>query len=192
MFVLIDSFLLSFAKKMIGAAAFFGVSRRQLIYWYMITSSIVMFLGQLGDESPFADIFFSIIGGWGIARLLLLPPAMKCYREDGILSNDPDLRLRCIRIFGLVWFYAMSFGLLCPAVERIHCLPIIVTKILLPVYLWPWLMLNQNTGSKKTAKDMAKSLIAGLKKVATESLRPQPVPQPIPVSNCLITGPADL
>lgn len=173
----IDNFLLSVAKKMIEIAGFFGISRRRLIHLQIYTATIIMFV-HVDQESLVTTRVFLIIIGWLLARFILIRHAMILYRDDDLLINSPTLTDRKERLAMLLAMYIVSFQFFMPT-SLLSLIFWLFIKLSLPAYFWPWLILNQNSGRKDTAKDWLKAKGDKLKQsLKNLSPKPQPLPQP--------------
>ena len=139
----IDNFFLAVARKIIDVAAFFGITRRQLIYWHTTFSSMIIFQHVKNTENlTFTYILIPTIVGLIFAKLIILPEALECYRDDEILECNPLLTSRQFRLFFLFAFYAISLGVFKLEQWQNLFFAIVVIKILLPIYLWSYFILN--------------------------------------------------
>lgn len=155
------------------AAAFFGISRKQvLIGWIMCSCSLILAL-PLGRETMSFDSFMIRMFLGLVGAFRLLPIASRHYREDDVLSSEPYVARRDFRMFMMITFFLIAIYL-----SQENCLSLAV-RILSNIYFWPYFCLNQNHTCKMTAKSWLRS--------ALRAIVPKPVfrpaPQPVPIKN---------
>lgn len=173
----IDSMLFHYAGWLIKIAAFFGISRWQLIVvWIFLGANVVFFPTGLNwniiavcASFPFAVLF-------GIIHLYY---AKKCFREDEILSNDPFIRIPGLRLTVIVSWLFISF---IPK-GGFELLWLIIffatTKLVMPFQLWPWFCLHQSPKDPVTLRKLVKSLAAKIRKALAPTPQPRLAPQPV-------------
>lgn len=176
----VDAKLIALAKKLIQVAAFFGISRKQvLINWVIIASIFCMWPAR--GTSDFTDIILSmciaVMFGTFLAMMIFLPRIIASYREDDTMSNDLLLRNQRARLFFLgLWPLITYLGIYFPQFHGSIRIWLLLPK-LINVYFWPYIVLNQDHLCKMTAKDWLKT--------AARALKPKPIfqpsPQPVPV-----------
>lgn len=164
----IDAFLMYLAKRMIEAAAFFGVSRRQVMnVWIVLGSFCQIAAAIFSGETNTSERNLNAIG-WSCLCLGILLPANIWFRDDDVLSSYiPNVAERLIgtSIFPLIGFshlphYWLSFLL----------------QSMSPFFFY-YILLNQSPQNPVRLKNLLKNALGKIASIFQPS--PQPVPIPI-------------
>lgn len=163
----LDNWLMDIAGGIISLATFFGINRLKLIVVWIVVGYAVVLAPSFSD--PLLSLIYTF---WALTDLAM---AERVYREDEILSNDIEICDHRIRIAGLMAWWMLSLGKMLWIDQMPWCCVhlIIATKILLPIRLWIWFVLNQSPKNPTTLR----GLIGKLARILTTPA-PNPVPAP--------------
>ena len=168
----IDDLLIWIAKQIIIMAAFFGISRRQvLIGWIFV--SVLFFMFTPLPKTWFTATIDSIFSVTNIFCLIVCAFSTS-YREDDILPSGFHIKSRIIRLSTYLIFMILSLPKLFSGNWVVGIFVLILNQ-----WFWPYVCLNQNSNIRVTAK----SLLRAFGRKIQEAFTPQPEPVPIPVGN---------
>lgn len=190
----IDSALFHYAGWLIRAAAFFGISRWQLIVGWIWVSGLATY--TLFAVNPLILVILVAIittVHTETRRDGEIQQAKRCYREDEVFASElPDNAVgRVLTVLGLIPFTLLLSGietwmfLLCHLVYAATPLAIgiiMLVKVVLPHEYWYYFCLHQSPKDPVTLRKLVEQLMANIRKALTPTPQPQPVPVPISMS----------
>lgn len=172
--------MLWIAGKLIRIAAFFGISRRQLIVVWVLLSSVIQMLPSKLCEVTTTGAALFLIGIVTIA-FLYLSTARLCYREDNILADHIAMISPCFRLTAFAVLLLASIWSMFSFSPEWYKWTSLVLKVAIPLYFWPWFCLRQSPKDPVTLRGLVRDWITKARQALTPSPSPQPVP--VPISN---------
>lgn len=178
MLISLDHLAERYAKLVIFIADFIGVSEKQLVYGWIVLSTLAVAI-------PLGKI---AVGVNAVVVLVLeLPYMLFRAREefavrdyfrriegtaDGYVISDTDRRQR-VEVFLVVT--CLSFRYYGEGLNEFWLI-LLIAKWILPLYLWSYMIWHGGGGKKVRLKDLVKAGLAKLR----ERFAPRPIPQPVP------------
>lgn len=173
----IDSVLFHYAGWLIKVAAFFGISRWQLIVIWVYLSSLLLPLPSGLLKYP------ELTGLVGLVAIILINTTMTmevpaCFRSDNVMGPSRLIRHPVFRITTLYLFILIGSTFIFIPSSKPLMLPLFFAKTAFPHYFWPWFCLHQNLKDPVTLRQLVRTGISKLRTALTPTPQPRLAPQP--------------
>ncbi len=174
----LDRFFFGYAGWWIRVAAFFGVTRWQLIVGWIYGGFGIYFIppGKIHDVSLDRMMLMSVVTI--VVAMMYVWFVKGCYREDNIFSEKLLVASRPNRLFFLFLWLVLSIYRTLLAEPIWYEVILMLLRIPLLVFLWPYFCLHQSPKDPVTLKSWVKGLVDRIRTALTPAPKPSPALSP--------------
>ncbi len=170
-----DSGIIKIFKRIIETAAFFNISRRQAMnYWIGLSFVMNIVINDVvyGSIEEFITIRQAIIG---FLILIIFLRANCSYREDDVLSNDPCITNQSFRLFYCFMVPIIILLNFLASLALGNIKPLMFVTVVFSPFWYPYFLINQNSGKRLTLKSWLKNFVKKLTPAPKRALQPVPI-----------------